>query len=242
MKLNVELQPEANHHGEAPQMAHDIPSGKGKGVARENGDRTPIDVLVANRLRSLRTEKKLTLQQLAAQTGIAPSFLSRVENYKASPPLASLSRLADALGVEIDTLFRQDTAPQLIARTSKPQRRRMKSAMRPGYQYELLAHVMRGKLMEPFVVQLPAGKRPLPGTHSGEEFMYVLKGESVLLYGKDEHRMRAGDAVYYNAAVPHVSYAAGNKPCELLVVISSRDYLYHGDLERLLGKLENNER
>ena len=191
MKLNVELQPISPLLGVAQQMAHAILSGKSTGVARESGNRTPIDVLVANRLRSLRVEKKLTLQQLAAQTGIAPSFLSRVENYKASPPLASLSRLADALGVKIDTLFRRDhPAPQLIARTSKPQRRRMKSALRPGYQYELLAHAMHGKLMEPFVVQLPPGKRPPLGTHSGERSVTSSKANPrCCCTARDEHRM-----------------------------------------------------
>jgi quercetin dioxygenase-like cupin family protein len=91
--------------------------------------------------------------------------------------------------------------------------------------------------MEPFVVRLKPGPCPKLGSHAGEEFIYVLKGESTLVFGKDEIPMKAGDSVYYNATVPHVSYATGRTPCELLVVISSRDYLYHGDLERLLGKL-----
>jgi transcriptional regulator with XRE-family HTH domain len=204
-----------------------------------NGERAPIDILVANRLRSLRTEKKLTLQELAAQTGIAASFLSRVENYKASPPLAGLAKLAQALGVQVESLVQSDATPQLIVMTRSHQRAVATSPDRAGYEYQLLARAMRAKLMEPFVVQLKPGPRPKIGTHAGEEFIYVLKGESVLVYGKDEIPMKAGDSVYYNATVPHVSFATGRAICELLVVISSRDYLYHGDLERLLGKLRH---
>ena len=208
-------------------------------AATAGGERAPIDVLVANRLRSLRTEKKLTLQELAELTGIAASFLSRVENYKASPPLASLAKLAQALGVQVESLVQSDATPQLIVVTRSNQRSVATSPERAGYEYQLLARAMRAKLMEPFVVQLKPGPRPKAGTHAGEEFIYVLKGESVLVYGKDEISMKAGDSVYYNATVPHVSFAVGRGTCELLVVISSRDYLYHGDLERLVGKLRH---
>ena len=141
--------------------------------------------------------------------------------------------------MQVESLVQQDSTPQLIVMTKADQRAAMTSPDRPGYQYQLLARAMRAKLMEPFVVQLKPGPRPKLGTHAGEEFIYVLKGECVLLYGKDEIPMKARDSVYYNATVPHVSCATGRAPCEILVVISSRDYLYHGDLERLLGKLRH---
>jgi transcriptional regulator with XRE-family HTH domain len=202
-----------------------------------SAERAPIDVLVANRLRSLRAEKGMTLQELAEKTGIAASFLSRVENHKASPPLAGLAKLAQALGVQVESLVQQDTTPQLIVMSRAGQRTSATSAARPGFNYQLLARPMRSKLMEPFLVQLKPGPRPKLGTHAGEEFFYVLKGEVTLFYGKDEMLLKAGDSVYYNATVPHVSVAAGRTPSEILVVISSRDYLYHGDLEGLIGKL-----
>ena len=70
-------------------------------------------------------------------------------------------------------------------------------------------------------------------THAGD---YVLKGECDLLYGKDTIRLRTGDAVYYDATVPHAARMVKGKSCRLLAVVASRDYLFHGDLTRLLSE------
>jgi quercetin dioxygenase-like cupin family protein len=71
-------------------------------------------------------------------------------------------------------------------------------------------------------------------SHSGEEFNYVLEGECLLIYGDDRIHLREGDCVYYDASIPHAAHAIKGSPSRLLVVVSSRDYLFHGDLSRLL--------
>lgn len=52
-----------------------------------------------------RTEKKLSLTELAKKTGIGKSTLNNIENGKVSPTLFQLELIAMALGVKITSLF-----------------------------------------------------------------------------------------------------------------------------------------
>lgn len=55
-----------------------------------------------------RTEKRLTLVQLAAMTGISKSTLNNIENGKTSPTLDELEAVAEALNLRITDLFESE--------------------------------------------------------------------------------------------------------------------------------------
>ncbi len=194
------------------------------------------EVRVADRLRELRLDKGLTLARLASAASMSHGFLSRIENHKASIPIAGLERIAHALDIPIAVLFEEEKmrVPICVCRAGSGRQDRLRGPK--GFIYELLAGEKRGKLMEPVVVDVASAKRPAPlKSHPGEESIYVLEGECDLLYGKEKIRLRQGDAVYFDATVPHAARAVKGKSCRLLVVIASRDYLFHGDLTKLLN-------
>jgi transcriptional regulator with XRE-family HTH domain len=56
---------------------------------------------VAVRLRQIRTARHLSQRQLAARLDVPRTYISKIENGRAMPTLASLQRLAGALGVHI---------------------------------------------------------------------------------------------------------------------------------------------
>ena len=202
---------------------------------REANDQpAAAEMVVARRLRQLRSEKGLTLKQLADAAGLSPAFLSRIENHKMSVPIASLERLAGALDVPIRAFFEGESVrpPIVLCRAGTGRRARLRAR---GFAYESVAADKQGKLMEPIIVSVtPQRPAPAPQPHSGEEFNYVIEGECDLIYGKERIRLRRGDAVYYDASVPHMAQAVKGDTCRLLVVVASRDYLFHGDLSRLL--------
>jgi transcriptional regulator with XRE-family HTH domain len=193
------------------------------------------ELRVADRLKRLRQEQGLTLKDLSSTARLSEAYLSRVENHKVAIPIATLERLANALGVSIAALFADDATSVPIAVCRSGQGKRGKLRGPRGFAYRMLADAKRGKLMEPLVVDVASASRVMPlKAHPGEEFNYVLEGEMVLRYGKQRMLLRTGDAVYYDATVPHASCAAAGKPCRVLAVVASRDYLFHGDLSRLI--------
>ena len=58
-------------------------------------------VNVANKVKQLRHQQKLTIDQLAARTGLSKGYISRLENFRTGASLRALNLIAAALGVEM---------------------------------------------------------------------------------------------------------------------------------------------
>ena len=208
-----------------------------KNAARGEHRIQVAEVRLANRLRQLRLDKGLTLVKLAESAGTSQAFLSRVENHKVSLTIAGLERLAQALGVPMATFFEDDERAMPITISHRENRPQTRLRGPKSFLAEFLAADKTGKLMEPMIVDLASARLPMPlKAHPGDEFDYVLEGECELFYGKDVMTLREGDSVYYDSTVPHAARAVADKPCRLLVVVASRDYLFHGDLSKLLNE------
>ena len=62
-------------------------------------------IQLAQRIRSARTDRQLTLEQLAERTGLTKSVLSKFENFRVTPSLGALGNIAEALGVTMSELL-----------------------------------------------------------------------------------------------------------------------------------------
>jgi len=74
-------------------------AGKSRGNA---GDRPGT---LGAHLKVLRAARGMTLDSLAAATGLTKSYLSKIQNSHKLPPIATLSRIAQALGTGIGSFF-----------------------------------------------------------------------------------------------------------------------------------------
>jgi transcriptional regulator with XRE-family HTH domain len=84
---------------------------------------------VGERLRTLRRFRRCTLQTVAARSGLSESFLSQVERGRSNASIASLRRIADALGVTMADLFEPEAMPGPKV---------LKSDDRPALQFGIL--------------------------------------------------------------------------------------------------------
>ena len=75
--------------------------------------------------------------------------------------------------------------------------------------------------MEPFIVEInpSATTEFVQSSHEGEEFMYVLKGNIEINYGKNVYTLAEGDSIYYDSVVDHHVHAANNEPAKILAVV-----------------------
>lgn len=172
--------------------------------------------VIAARLRWFRTERGLRLEDVAKRAGYTKGFLSKIEHGKASPPVATLLRVAAALGVESDVLFAPDAgvAPDASVHTPAGEGVPVRDdTAGPGRSLLAVAAVRHHKLMEPFVVTVEPGQPAVGGRHTcpGEEFVYVLNGEVDYSVGDEAFHLRTGDGLYFNATKPHVASARGGQ-------------------------------
>ncbi|NWG02250.1 MAG: cupin domain-containing protein [Syntrophaceae bacterium] len=156
----------------------------------------------------------MTQDMLARKVGFSKAFISKIENHATSPSIASLSKIATALGVSISALL--DEVPETnqdIILVRKGQRKKIVGpGSNIGFAYESLAFKKKKKTMEPFIVKYPPGshvKRLFE--HEGEEMVFILQGKIKLIYGSKVFILKEGDAAYFNPAIPHRGESIGNK-------------------------------
>lgn len=173
---------------------------------------------VGPRLKQLRTHRDVTLTELAAATGISKSTLSRLESGQRKPSLELLLPIAQAHRIPLDELV---GAPDI----GDP-RIRLKPQKRNGRVVVPLTREPRG-LHAWKVVIPPEGRKPELRTHEGYEWLYVLSGELRLLLAGHDVTMQAGEVAEFDTALPHWFGAAGDRPVEILSILSREGERIH---------------
>ena len=179
---------------------------------------------IGSRIRSFREEREIDLETLAQDTNLSVEFLNQLENGEIYPSIGPMQKLARALGVRLGTfLDDQYTRDPIIGRIGgeggDPALHTGRMA-RPTYVYQALGKGKSDRNMEPFYIEIfpdPSVERKT-SSHQGEEFILVLEGELLVIYGRESHVLKAGDTIYYNSIVPHFVGAAGDAPVRIMAV------------------------
>lgn len=157
-----------------------------------------VDDVARKRLRDLRTQQGLTLQDVAARAAIDVSTLSRLESGKRRLALDHLPRLASALAVTTDELLREPESVDPRVRAS--------SQTRHGVTYWPLTRQGPVGGRHTYKVRVSPRRNtppdPLP-THEGQDWMYVLSGKLRLILGERDFIIKPGEAVEFSTWTPH---------------------------------------
>lgn len=173
---------------------------------------------IGARLRRIRTQRDVTLTELASVTGISKSTLSRLESGQRRPSLEVLLPIAEAFRVPLDELVGAPEAGDPRIRL-RPQKRGGRVVV-PLTQHPHGMHAWK-------VVIPPERKRPELRSHEGYEWLYVLSGELRLMLAEHDVVLRAGEVAEFDTKVPHWFGAAGNRPVEILSLLSRQGERMH---------------
>jgi transcriptional regulator with XRE-family HTH domain len=194
-------------------------------IARSEGgsvDAEPLDL--GERVRGLRKAREWTLEQAAAQAGLARSTLSKIENGQMSPTYDALKKLATGLDISVPQLFTQPQREKVNGRFSITRFNEGSAHATATYEHELLAETLAKKAMLPYRARVRArDMAEFDGwvRHDGEEFMYVLTGV-VRLFTEfyEPIEMRRGDSAYYDATMGHNVVSVSPEDAMILWVTS----------------------
>ena len=197
-------------------------------MKRSQGD-ISIDVKALNlgsKVRELRLQKRYTLQDVAAKTGLSKPFLSQIENDHVVPPVATLLKLARALNVGLAYFFQDEAGIDKITVTRRHERVRVEKRPhhRKGevdYVYEALDTKKANKQMEPFMVEFPVqeSSEMVFMNHEGEEFLHVLEGKLEFRSVDRVEVLGAGDSIYFESDLSHSFRCLGEEPTKAIVVV-----------------------
>jgi transcriptional regulator with XRE-family HTH domain len=188
-------------------------------VTDEELDRT-LDA-VGPRLKHLRRRRDITLTDLAQDTGISASTLSRLEAGLRRPTLEQLLPLARAYGVTLDELV---GAPP----TGDPRINLRPIACSDGST--ILPLTRRPGGIQAYKFVLPTGaddREPDLRTHEGYDWVYVLNGTLRLVLGEHNLVLKPGEAAEFDTRTPHWFGATSSGPVEYLSLIGRQGERAH---------------
>jgi transcriptional regulator with XRE-family HTH domain len=181
-----------------------------------------VHVELGERLRAIRQLRRRTLKEVAGAAGVSESFLSQLERGRTNATIATLQRLATALGIDVSDLFG----------SVAPRPRVLRGEAREYVAWGLLGRkaLLTPKPFHSLEVVVarfePGGSTgDEPYTHGdSEELLIVVEGRVHVQLGADLYEVEAGDSVHYESSTPHRVANAGEGVAEVLFVISPPSY------------------
>lgn len=167
----------------------------------------------------LRKQRDLSLRALAERCELSITAISKIERGENSPTVASLHQLARALEVPITDFFQQDLQ-QHIVYVKASQAAVMQTK---GFSIESLGAGLPQQKLEPLKLSLLPGEEYQSElvSHSGEEFVYCLKGMLEYIIGDQIFTLEPGDRLLFKAIQPHCWRVLGSEEAEILLVMQA---------------------
>jgi transcriptional regulator with XRE-family HTH domain len=180
-----------------------------------------VDTVVRRRLRELRGQHGLTLEDVASRSNIDVSTLSRLESGKRRLALDHLPRLAAALSVTTDDLLRTPEADDPRVKGA--------SHTHNGVTYWPLTRHGPAEGLHAFKIRVSARRRKPPAqlpVHDGHEWMFVLSGRLRLILGDRDFTIKSGEAVEFSTWTPHW-FGAVDGPVEAIALFGPHGERLH---------------
>lgn len=179
------------------------------------------DERVGHRIRQLRRAKGLSSKELAARAGLTASYISRIENAKVSPTVATVGKLVQAMGESFASLFddAQASGPVVRAGDRHPLHSRGVDDFRvtPAWASRLV-------VMESLIGPGQASGAQ-PHTHPGdEECVLILSGQLTVWLDSREYLLGPGDSATYLCRLPHRWRNGGTASSRVLWIITPAIY------------------
>ncbi len=180
------------------------------------------EINVGERLRLVRTGRRLSIRALAELSGLNVNTLSLIENGRSSPSVGTLQQLAQSLRVPVTEFFETAAADQKVVHQKNG--RRPRATFTHGIMEDLGAGMPRFGA-EPLIVTLEpradSGKTPI--VHTGREFVFCLEGHISYHVDGELYELQPGDSLLFEAYLPHRWRNADETPSRALLVLCPLD-------------------
>ena len=173
---------------------------------------------IGTKLRTLRTQKHLTLSRLAVETNLSTALLSKLETDRMIPTLPTLANICRVYGVGLSYFF-SDPAKHKLAITRKAHLLG-NGRGQDGVKQVLLHALSNDARLVARMVEYPAGSSGTisEGGKSDCSLMYVLEGKLQMDSGGMHEVLETGDCAYVDSDMAIAWSAGGSERCRVLVV------------------------
>lgn len=169
---------------------------------------------LGRKIKELRLQNGLTLEELAKRSELTKGFLSQLERDLTSPSVSTLEDILEALGTNLSDFFHEKQEEQIVFKEQdffvNEQENRTVEWIVPNAQKNE---------MEPVLLTLyPHSRSEEMTSFKGEEFGYVLKGSVLLCLGEKKYKVKAKETFYITADQSHYLENPNDREAKVLWV------------------------
>lgn len=159
---------------------------------------------LGEKIKKIRNEKGFSLRDLAGKVDLSASFLSQIEQGKASPSIENLKKIANCLDVRVSYLIEDEEVKKDTVLIRRHERDSIES-IDSNTKISLLTSTDIDKQMEPIFYEIgPRGESGRDSfSHPGEEFVFVLQGQLEIDINEKNYILDEGDSLYFKSTQKH---------------------------------------
>lgn len=180
---------------------------------------------IGQRLRSLRTERKLTIAELAAKAGVSSGIISQIERGASSPSINTLVKIRTALGVNLWQFF-EDAPNPSVEKLHFVRRKDNRPRIVAGKMHltkELLSPSSSENLRFMILTLPPGAESEEMLSGPGDKGGYVMSGRVELTVGNEVAELSEGDSFQFKSTLPHKLENRHDVEAKVIWIINIQD-------------------
>lgn len=176
---------------------------------------------ISHKLKEIRKEQGVTLQEVADKAGVSKGLISQIENNRTIPSLLVLINIIKALEVDLNTFFgdfsSNDPSPQILVR-KKADYEPFEKEQAVGFLYErIFTTSLEKSTLDVVLLELvPGAKRPMVKTEAFE-YKYIISGKVEYHFKDQIVELEAGDSILFNGRLAHTPKNSGKENAVMLI-------------------------
>lgn len=177
---------------------------------------------ISAKIKEIRKEKSITLQELADKANVSKGLISQIENNRTVPSLLVLINIVNALEVDLNVFFHDfksnaDEGPIIVRK--KPDYEVFEKEMAFGFLYNrIFATSIESSTLDIVLLELaPDATRPMVETEAFE-YKYIVSGTVEYVFSEQSVRLDAGDSIFFDGRIPHTPKNTGSIPAVMLII------------------------
>ncbi|MDA3835698.1 MAG: XRE family transcriptional regulator [Spirochaetales bacterium] len=177
--------------------------------------------IIGKHIQKLRNAQSLTLNVLSERSGVSKAMLSQIEADKVNPTVATVWKIAQGLGVEIQALLGGENRPKRIFQVSRYENITKLDTIDEGVHIHVLSPLNLVEDLEMYIITLEphAALHSDPHFPKSEEYLTVLKGRIRVKAGESTAELRKGDFISYHCDIEHTIENTGNSEAKVHLVV-----------------------
>lgn len=180
-----------------------------------------IEIAIGARLKALRSECGMTLDDLAAASNVSRAMISRIERAQASPTASLLARLCEALGLSLSAFFAD--GEQAYSPLRRHAEQRLWRDPHTGYLRRSVSPEGTPSKIDIVEVNFPAGARvsfpPRAESRVMTQHVWLFEGALEMTVGETIHRLQPGDCLYMDIGDAFDFHNPGATPARYAVIL-----------------------